>query len=180
MSQFETPRSVTRRIRIGGMSKNELVQELHKNKIRLNESAETLLAHEPFTTSTTQSIVETIELTVADLDFPKGATTAHIYATAAARGLSLCPLELGPYFRLQLLDQPESFLGHPQTQHQAPPGSITIASATLIDDEDFPKGFYLRCIKGELWLRGYHAGAEHIWNPHDHLVFCVKQNSWQK
>lgn len=173
MSQFETPRAVTRNIHIGGMRKSELVLELHKNNIRLNASAEILLAHERFTTELTRNIVETIELTVADLDFPQGATTAQIHAAAAARGLSLCPLELGPHFRLQLLDQPEGFWGHPQTQQQAPPGSITIASAPLIDDDAFPKGFYVRRIQGELWLRGYHAGAEHIWNSHDHLVFCV-------
>lgn len=159
-------------IRVGGMSKQELLRELRGRNIQLNNAAQTLFAADRFITTTTVANFETIELTVADLDFPQGATTAQLFAAAAARGLSLCPLELGPHFRLQYLDQSEGFWGHAQTQHQAPPGSITIASAPLTDDDDFPKGFYLRRIKGELWLRAYHAGAEHVWNPKDHFVFC--------
>lgn len=165
-------KSSFRMIRVGGMSKQELLRELRRCNIQLNQAAQTLFADKRFITTPTVTDFETIELTVADLDFPQGATTAQFYAAAVERGLSLCPLELGPHFRLQLLDQPEGFRGHPQTRHQAPPGSITIASAPLIDDDDFPKGFYLRCIQGELWLRGYHAGAAHRWNPNDHFVFC--------
>lgn len=46
------------------------------------------------------------------------------------------------------LDQPEGYSGHPIQQHRAPVGSITIASEILTEDEDFPKGFYLRRING--------------------------------
>ena len=91
---------------------------------------------------------------------------------SAELGLSLCPLELAPHLRLQYLDQPEGYSGHPPSQHRAPPGSITVASAQLSEDDDLPKGFYLRRIEGVLWLRGYRCGAEHIWSPEDHFVFC--------
>lgn len=164
--------STIRMIRVGGMSKQDLLRELRRCNIQLNKAAQTLFADERFITSTTVAYFETIELTVANFDFAQGATTAQLFAAAIARGFSLCPLELGPHFRLQYLDQPEGFWGHPQTQHQAPPGSLTIASAPLTDDNAFPKGFYLRRIQGELWLRGYHAGAEHVWNPNDHFLFC--------
>jgi len=50
--------------------------------------------------------------------------------------------------------------------------AITIASEPLTQDDDFPKGFYVRRIKGALWLRGYRAGAAHIWEADDHLLFC--------
>jgi hypothetical protein len=44
-------------------------------------------------------------------------------------------------------------------------------SPMLSPEDEFPKGFYLRRIKGELWLRGYRAGAEHVWSSGDHLLF---------
>ena len=164
--------TVSRVVTIGGLAKAELLQQLERNAISLNESAHTLFASDRFTTAQTRRSLTTVELTVRDLGCPQGATTAEIYARAAALGLGLCPLELGPHLRLQYLDQPEGYWGQPLRQHQAPSGSITIASEPLTPDDDFPKGFYLRRIKGELWLRGYRAGPDHVWEADDHLLFC--------
>lgn len=130
-----------------------------------------LLAYEECTRSRVRYSVETREITVAELGFADGATFDQIVAKAGEIGLAYCPLELGPYFRLQFLDQPEGSLGYPPTKHQAPPGSIIIASLPLSEDYEIPKGFYLRRIEGVLWLRGYRAGREHVCNPHDHFVF---------
>lgn len=164
--------TVIRLVSIGGLSKAELLQQLQDNHVSLNESADRLFASDRFTTAPMRQALTTVELTVRDLGFPQGATTAAMYARAATLGLSLCPVELGPHLRLKYLDQPEGYWGQPLRQHQAPSGSITIASAPLIPDDDFPKGFYLRRIQGELWLRGYRAGPEHVWNADDHLLFC--------
>lgn len=154
------------------MSKSELLEELRKNRVQLNESAQILLGHDKFTTSEIRSIVETVELSVAELGYAQGATSAQINERAATFGLSFCPLELGPHLRLEFLDQQEGYWGYPPSQHRAPPGSITVVSVPLTQDEEFPQGFYLRRIKGELALRGYHAGAQHVWSPEDRLVFC--------
>jgi hypothetical protein len=137
----------------------------------MNESAEQIFASDHFTTSENRYSITTIELTVRDLGFPRGAIIAEIYARAAALGLGLCPTELGPHLRLQYLDQPEGDVGKPSRQHQAPYGSITIASKQLIEDDDFPKGFYLRRIESVLWLRGYRSGPQHVWEPDDHFIF---------
>jgi hypothetical protein len=163
--------TIARTVTVGGLTKAELIQELQRHSVSLNESAEILFASERFTTAQTRSSVLTIELTVGDLGFPRGATNIEIYERAGALGLGACPLELGPHLRLQYLDQPEGYWGQPVRQHQAPSGSITIASEPLLDDDDFPKGFYLRRIKGVLWLRGYRSGPEHVWEPDDHFVF---------
>jgi hypothetical protein len=32
-------------------------------------------------------------------------------------------------------------------------------------------GFYLRRIRGVLWLRGYRSPAEHVWEAADRFVF---------
>ena len=163
--------TVTRAVTVGGLTKAELLEELQSNAVAMNESAERLFASDLFTTSETRYSVKTVELTVRYLGFPRGATIADIYTRAGALGLGLCPVELGPHLRLQYLDQPEGFWGQPVRQHQAPSGSITVASENLTDDDEFPKGFYLRRIKGVLWLRGYRSGPEHIWEPDDHFIF---------
>jgi len=163
--------TITRTVTVGGLTKSELIQELQRNAISMNESGERLFASDLFTTSATRYSVTTVELTVRDLGFPRGATIVEIYARAGALGLGLCPLELGPHLRLQYLDQPEGYWGQPVRQHQAPSGSTTIASEKLTEDDDFPKGFYLRRIKGVLWLRGYRSGPEHVWEPDDHFIF---------
>ena len=72
---------------------------------------------------------------------------------------------------MQYPDQPEGYLGEPVRRHQAPYGAITIALEILTEDDDFPKGFYLRRIKGVLWLRGYRSGPQHIYEHDDHFVF---------
>ncbi len=174
---FETAHSypacptITRTVIVGGLTKAELLQALQSNAIAMNESAERLFASEQFTTAATRYAVTTVELTVRDLGFPRGATIAEIYARAGALGLGLCPLELGPHLRLQYRDQPEGDWGQPVRRHQAPCGSITIASEQLTDDDAFPKGFYLRRIQDVLWLRGYRSGPAHVWEPDDHFIF---------
>lgn len=163
--------TIARTIQVGGLTKSELLHELHSNAISLNEAGERLFASELFTTAATRYAVPTVELAVCDLGLPAGASSAEIYVRAGMLGLGFCPLELGPHLRLQYLDQPEGYWGQPVRQHQAPSGSITVASQQLTEDDDFPKGFYLRRIKGALWLRGYSSGAEHIWQPDDRLIF---------
>jgi hypothetical protein len=116
-------------------------------------------------------------VTPFELGFPDGATYQELVAAAERRGLSLCPLELGPHLRLQFPEQPEGFIGQPPSQNRAPPGSITVASVPLANDEETPHGFYLRRIEGALWLRGYRSWPGHIWNSHDVLVFSLAINA---
>ena len=168
---------MVRSVRIGGLSRLQLLAELQRNKIELNKAGLELFANDRFTPSEGSSTLETIEITVANLGFPQGTTIDRIYERAVQLGMSLCPLELGPHLRLQHRDQPEGHVGHPPSQHRAPPGSLTIASRHISEDDDVPKGFYLRRIDGVLWLRGYRSGPEHIWNQEDHFVFAVSPNA---
>ena len=163
---------VARAVRIGGVDRLALLAEIQKHGIELNQAGLQLFATDRFTTAEAPSILETVEITVAGLGFARGATIADICERAVQLALCPCPLELGPHLRLQYLDQPEGHIGHPPSRHRAPPGSLTIASAPIADD-DIPKGFYLRRIDGVLWLRGYRSGPEHVWSPEDHFVFAV-------
>ena len=97
----------------------------------------------------------------------------EILARAGGLGLGLCPPELGPWLRLEYLDQPEGNAGQPARPGLAPAGAITIVSAALVEDDGFPKGFYLRRSDGVPWLRGYRSGPAHVWSPDDRLIFSA-------
>jgi len=159
-------------VRIGGLDRRELLQALLECGVRLNAAAEALFGDERFTPERRPRVVEIACLSVADLGLAEGATYDRLAARALAAGLGPCPLELGPHLRLQFLDQAEGAVGPPATRHRAPPGSVTVASVPLDDRDETPKGFYLRCIEGVPWLRGYWARPDNVWHPEDLLVFA--------
>lgn len=171
-----TPTFRLRSVSSGGVAKAELLSRLEAAGVLLNEAAHTLFADPRFTTSPAASRVDVVETSVAALGLPDGGTFAQIVERAAAQDLLLCPLELGPHLRLEFVDQEEGFIGQPLTQHRAPPGSLTLASAPLAEDEETPKGFYLRRIEGVLWLRGYRSWPGHPWSPQDMLAFIRRRD----
>lgn len=165
---------IKREVNIGGLQPAQLTQKLHQQGIKLNDYAEQLLSDERFVISEKRQTIQTVELTIRDLSFSEGATMPQILASLNLLKLALCPIEVGPYLRLDYCDQSEGETAIPNKKHQAPSGSLTVASAPLYSDDDFPKGFYLRKIAGELWLRGYVADDRHIWNPDDAFVFRMQ------
>lgn len=162
---------IVKSIEIGGLTKWQLIQKLQEHSISMNPYGEQLLSDDQFITFETRYSLNTVELAVRNLGFSDGATMPQLIKQANQLGLELCPLEAGPYLRLEYLDQAEGDSGKSLQKHQAPSGSITIASEIVRDDDDFPKGFYLRKIAGVLWLRGYIADDLHSWNPDDQFIF---------
>ncbi len=159
-------------IEVGGVSKPQLKDKLQQCSIRMNEYGNKLFDDEKFVISPTKRRLETVELSVRNLGFLDGATALQLFQMADTLGLQLCPIDLGPFLRTQYLDQPETCKLSLDERNQAPSGSLTIASKPLTEDDYFPKGFYLRRIEDELWLRGYIADDLHVWNPHDRFIFC--------
>jgi hypothetical protein len=162
-------------VTIGGIDKASLLSALQGAGVQLNQAAQELFADGRFTTASTRRTLEVVELAVAELTDGDEATFDQVLEHAARRGLAPCPFELAPHFRLQYLDQPEGSLGHPLSQHRAPPGSITLASLPLAHDNETPKGFYLRRIDGVNWLRGYRSWPGHLWSPEDVFAFARSQ-----
>lgn len=163
---------IVRTIETGGLSKADLVDKLQEKNVFLNGLGKQLLLDERMKVSKEVYLLKTVELTVGDLGFVEGAVLPDIYARAIENGLSLCPVETGPYLRIVYLDQPEGYTGKTVYERQAPYGSITIASKKIDKEEDFPQGFYIRKIEGNLWLRGYVADDLHTWNLNDRFLFC--------
>jgi hypothetical protein len=45
---------------------------------------------------------------------------------------------------------------------RAPTGAIHVASEPLSRDVEYPKGFYLRIVDGQAWLRGYRCDDTYV------------------
>jgi hypothetical protein len=173
LKQIPSCTSEVHHIKIGGRTGIELLNDLTVAGIKLNAHANTLLTSEKFQTTNMRRDIEVAMVRVRDLGFDDGANTADVYQRAITRQLALCPISLAPHFRLQYQDQHEGTSDQPQTPNSAPAGSITVACAPIDTDDDFPKGFYLRRIDGELWLRGYRADSTHVWHADDCFAFCL-------
>jgi hypothetical protein len=153
------------------MSKAELLSALERKGIQLNSIALDVFAHAGFRTSPECSTLEITHISVAELGYEHGAMLGQIFERAAKHGLELCPLELAAHLRIAFTHQVEGSIGCPPSKNRAPPGSLTVAARPLANDEYVPMGFYLRCINGVLWLRGYRSPAEHLWDAGDRFVF---------
>lgn len=163
------------KIDIGGLTKDELFSMLEEHSIMLNDYAIELFRCDKFKTSKRKYELRFIETSVNDLGFPTGANLVQIYSQAKKMSLDLCPIEAAPYLRLHYLNQLNKNAEGSFTNHRAPNGSITIASEILSEKHDFPKGFYLRKINGDLWLRGYRCDYSHIFGSKDRFIFCRAQ-----
>jgi hypothetical protein len=168
----EAPQFI-RTVRIGGVIKTDLLDRLRKYGVQLNPFAMQLFSHEGFQTSAEPCTVKVVQVSVAELGLSRGGVIDEIFDLAQAHGYSLCPLELAPHFRLAFADQPEGFVGQPLSQNCAPPGSVTVASLPVSQDEEVPRGFYLRVIEGVPWLRGYRSWPGHVRAPHDVFAFVM-------
>lgn len=159
------------RVRVGGQPRSVVRQSLQAAGVRLNAHAETLLEHPVFDDPEGQDLWF-VERTVGELGLPAGGSLSAVLAAARACGLQLCPAISGPFLRLAMLEQPnapDSVL----SAGRAPSGAIHIAAEPLRDDDSYPKGFYLRVVDGEPWLRGYRCDDAYQWGPDQRLAFAV-------
>lgn len=156
--------TIEREVWIGGITKQELLQNLNSKGISLNEYALMIINHEDFTTLPNRQKVQTVEISISDLGFPKGAITSEVYQKANELGFRLCPAELGLHFRLQYID-PDQPIDPPKGCWQ------TIAMKKLTSDPNFPNGFYLSHREDGFWLRGYRASDDYLYNPDDRFIF---------
>jgi hypothetical protein len=170
----ESERVERRFLRVGGLTRSDLKQALFSAGVRLNASGETLLEDPVFGSADAESVVtiELVECTVGDLGLNVGATLPQILATARDEGLVPCPPFTGPYLRLAMRDQPTA-PDSVMSNGRAPTGSVTVASERLRVGHDYPRGFYLRVVAGQLWLRGFRCTDDAGWFPEDRFAFRV-------
>ncbi|EIU7615433.1 hypothetical protein L3I75_004425 [Vibrio vulnificus] len=143
---------------VGGKTKDELLLKLSENKISFNAYGVLLFMSEHFLTNKKPRNVTVVALRVAELGFEAGAIYSDIIDAATSRGLHLCSLELAVSLRLHHLKQQDG-------------NQITVASRAVFDDVNYPNGFYLRANCEELWLRGYRASDDWVWEADSLFAF---------
>lgn len=164
-------RSPVRRLEIsvGGLSRRQLMDALSAQGIQLNGHAETLMRDVVFDEQASRQVAVT-ERTVAELGFPHGATLTQILDSAPQLGLMPCAADTAPFLRMALNEQAAS-RNSLMSSGSAPDGALTVAAEALSEDNEYPKGFYLRVVDGQAWLRGYRCDDEHIWSADDRFIF---------
>ena len=149
-------------ISVGGISKEQLLQKLIEAGVQFNKYADTLFEHSQF--SPTQNIekIKLVKVKLSDFDLTNPCSYQEMVNRASALGLKLCPLYLAAFLRLEYLDQPAG-------------AYLTIASAKLENDENYPNGFYVRNNENLLWLRGYRADDFCEWPAENEFVFILSE-----
>jgi hypothetical protein len=145
------------------------MSRLSSRGILMNVHAETLLEDAVFDKRISRPVVVT-ERSVAELGLFSGASLSRIFEVAQQQGLVLCPADTGPYLRMALNAQAQS-RDSVMSSGRAPDGGLTVAAEPLSNDDEYPKGFYLRVVDGQAWLRGYRCDDEHMWSTDDRFVF---------
>jgi hypothetical protein len=143
---------------IGGITNELLFQQLAAREVKFNEYAHILFGHPTFLSEQESETVKVVKVCCSDLEVGEPSTFGDIVKKAEGIGLKLCPLHLAVFLRLEYLVQPAG-------------PYLTVASAKLDADENFPRGFYLRNFDGALWLRGYCASDDYLWPLESEFVF---------
>jgi len=102
------------------------------------------------------------------LVFKNGANLLEIIKEAQIIGLNLYSVEVTQLLRLNYQQTDTQGI---KRQFKTPERAVTVVSEILKDQVSFPKGFYLRKIDGELWLRAYICDYEHIFESHEYFIF---------
>lgn len=114
------------------------------------------------TVSPTQTEVDLVVVTAANLYFKDGATRMGIYERAMALGLDLCPHEVGPQLRLQYQDQPQNEW-------------LYIAMEPILDSDGYRGIFRVGHEHGELWLDGNFGNPHNFWHSFSSWVFLRRR-----
>jgi hypothetical protein len=155
MNKFEIFREVT----IGGLTKEQLLQQLSDRGIQFNKYAITLFDHSQFSPPANAEKVKLVKLTLSTLGLKDTCSHEEFEKRAIALELKLCPLYLAAFLRLEYLDQ-------------AAGPYLTIASKKPeTTDATYPNGFYIRNYDNSLWLRGYVADSFADWPEQNEFIF---------
>lgn len=159
-------------LEIGGKSVEQLRTDLAAENFQFYDNGlldsddfrQSIYEPPSFTKLKSKEIIPLIRFTVAQLGFPKGATTKEIFDRALALGLELCPPEVGPYYRIQYANQP---IGE----------YIRVGMKTILDRDLNPRIFSVNRDVDDLWLRDSWASPGHGWGAGYQLVFRLSKSN---
>ncbi|PIR46211.1 MAG: hypothetical protein COV07_04565 [Candidatus Vogelbacteria bacterium CG10_big_fil_rev_8_21_14_0_10_45_14] len=168
----EFPEGHTKRFDVttSGQTGKKEREELDKQKINVSPWSDFLLKSEDFKNESRAERHDLIRLSVKDLGFPDGATTAEIFGTkekdfkdgkAYELGLDLCPPDVGPALRL----------AYSGTER------FWIALKPISDRYDNPLVFSLSSDESGLWLDAYYANPGSRWDASLRFVFRLRKSN---
>ncbi|WP_413578539.1 hypothetical protein ACLVWU_08375 [Bdellovibrio sp. HCB290] len=156
MGRFE----VFKEISIGGLTKEELIQQLVSKGIQFNKYANILFEDSAFTPTTVAERIMLVKVNLHDLNLTKPTIYEDIVSAAEDLGLKLCPLIVAAHLRLEYLEQPEG-------------PYLKVASPKVGNEDSYPRGLYLRNNDNALWLRGFCASDD--WEYQLDMEFIFQQ-----
>lgn len=128
--------------------------------ILTNDYAEEFFAHPCFKVGYPREISLTIAL-LEEIGLDSGAALNEIFMHIPKVNLKPCASSVGLFLRLAWLDQPQSQNSIISGTHSSPDMAVTVLSEILEEDDNFPKGLYLRNVDSNLLLRGYICDDEY-------------------
>ena len=136
--------AVFKEIKIGEITRDQLIRQLVESGVKFNEYAKMLFEHQYFEPCIYPEKIELVKVTLSDLEMENPCSFEEVINQASIFHLKLCPLYCAAFLRLEYLDQPEG-------------PYLTVVSAKPESGENHPNGFYIRNVNNTLWLRGYCA-----------------------
>ena len=154
---------------VSGGVKDDLRLALSTSGVALNESAELLLSRPEIIVPKPVEL-SLVAVSIAALGLGDGGCLEEVFAAAVQHGLALCPLATAVHLRLVHTERESS---DSEFRRQRPPeGALHIGSPILDQHFEVPKGFYLRTVKGQRWLRGYRCDLDVVLPPMMTFVFA--------
>jgi len=136
-----------------------LFKALENAGVNIGDYARFMMKHSMFSIATTETEINLVKVTVAELGFPNSATRAQIYEAALKQGLFLCPAEVGPQVRLQYLDQPRG-------------DWFRIGMEPIPDSGGDPNVFDVGHDDAGRWLNSNWYRPDNVWDASCAWVFC--------
>ena len=137
-----------------------LFKALENAGVNIGDYARFMMKHSMFSIATTETEINLVKVTVAELGFPNSATRAQICEAALKQGLFLCPAEVGPQVRLQYLDQPRG-------------DWFRIGMEPIPDSGGDPNVFDVGHDDAGRWLNSNWYRPDNVWDASCAWVFCL-------
>ncbi len=132
-------------------------------RYRISDWAKDFLDQPTFTVSNTESEINLVNVSVAELGFTEEAMLRGIYARAKEMGLGICPAEVGPQLRLQYDDQPmDEFL--------------SVGMEPIADSDRVLGVFRVGRVGDGLWLYACSGHPVSLWRPDRRWVFVLSKS----
>ncbi len=157
---FEQSFAVWKTIKLGTGLKtaDDFRKALKQSECKIGDWGNDILGKPAFTASETETEVDLVVVSIAELGFKDGATRKDIYNKAKKLGLELCPNEVGPQLRLQYKDQP---IGE----------WLRVAMEPISDSGGDLSLFEVGHDDSDPWLDGNHGSPDDFWSGFSRFVF---------